>query len=470
MPLTDLTRRELLKAAGLATVAAACGPATPPDDPTPDVGLCPAPPLEGTPHPDPAALPLSTESFPFGVMSGSADGTRAVFTAISAGLASARLMVLRGEGADTRLVADVEVLPNDGGYLKASVEGLSPGAKYRYAFTNAEGTQRSEVGQLKTPFATGCRAPVRFAATTCTKVHPYDSLKIAAGYELDAFVHLGDMSYNDGATTLAEFREKWKASIDDAGYRAILPKAPLYITWDDHEFRNNTEWASATPEALAAFKAAFFELLPTEPGPDGRLWRSHRFGDTVELFVLDSRSERKPDTRTTPDAEYLSNAQLEWLIEGLKKSTAHFKVLMSSVPIANFPDSWLTEGDRWEGYAAQREKLLGAIEQHGIRNVWSLSGDFHVGAVLRFEREGARSRMWDILVGPGANGPNPLELAYRFSPQNAEEIAPADQFKYFSGEFAATLLDFDPAADEVRVRFLSAKDGSTLFDEKLKQG
>jgi len=143
---------------------------------------------------------------------------------------------------------------------------------------------------------------------------------------------------------------------------------------------------------------------------------------------------------------------------------------MSSVPLANFPDPWLLQDDRWEGYAAQRARLLGEIEARGIRNVWSLSGDFHVGAVLRLEREGFGRGLWDILVGPGANGPNPLEVMYRSSPRDAEMIAPADQFKYLGGRHAATILDFDPVADEVRVRFLDAEDGRTLFDERLRQG
>lgn len=468
--MTGWTRREALRLAGTAALVAACEPAASgPSDAGADPGVCPASPLEGTPGADPGLVPLAATTFPLGLMAGSMDATRAVATCVIEGAIAAKLVVWRGEGEATRIVHEASVDAREG-YLKAAIEGLSPGTEYRYAFVTADGAGRSETGRFRTPFEAGCRAPVRFAATTCTKTHPYRSLSLAAQHDVDAFVHLGDMSYNDGAETLDEFRAKWKASIADDGYRAILAKAGLYITWDDHEYRNNTGWQTGSAASREAFKRAFFELLPVEEGPGGRLWRSHRFGDSVELFVLDSRSERKPDTRSGPDAEYLSKAQMDWLVVGLKASRAHFKVLMSSVPLANFPDPWLAQDDRWEGYAAQRSRLLAEIEANGIRNVWSLSGDFHVGAVLRLEREGFGAKMWDILVGPGANGPNPLEVMYRSSPRDAESIAPADQFKYLGGRHAATLLDFDPVADEVRVRFLDAENGAALFDERLKQG
>ena len=56
-----------------------------------------------------------------------------------------------------------------------------------------------------------------------------------------------------------------------------------------------------------------------------RMWRSFRWGRTLELFVLDTRGERRPSTRHTPHAEYLSPAQFAWLTDGLARSDAAFK-------------------------------------------------------------------------------------------------------------------------------------------------
>jgi hypothetical protein len=50
-----------------------------------------------------------------------------------------------------------------------------------------------------------------------------------------------------------------------------------------------------------------------------------------------------------------------------------------------------------------------------------------------------------------------------------EQIAPAAQFPYFSGEISATLLTFDPSSNSVRIRFLDANDQSVRFDQTLTQ-
>lgn len=70
----------------------------------------------------------------------------------------------------------------------------------------------------------------------------------------------------------------------------------------------------------------------TAKDTEGHIWQSQRWGQVAEFFAFDCRSERKPSTVASPDAEYMSDRQLNWLFESLVNSTAVFKVLMSSVP------------------------------------------------------------------------------------------------------------------------------------------
>jgi len=75
--------------------------------------------------------------------------------------------------------------------------------------------------------------------------------------------------------------------------------------------------------------------------------------------VLDSRGERNGDT------EYISRAQLEWLLTGLRESESRFKLIMSSVPMTDYADM-LGEAladDRWQGFPEQRGEILSFIEE-----------------------------------------------------------------------------------------------------------
>jgi phosphodiesterase/alkaline phosphatase D-like protein len=215
-------------------------------------------------------------------------------------------------------------------------------------------------------------------------------------------------------------------------------------------------------------KGAFFENTPIVPGAEGQLWDSFRWGDTAEFFVLDSRMERKVATAGTDSAVYLSPEQLGWLEEGLKNSRAHFKVVLNSVPMIAWPELWALQDDRWQGYDSQREQLLSHIDAHDIKNVWFLSGDFHVGCIGRIEAEGKRRRMYEILVGPGGNGPNPLQ-AYVELGGDIDDVFPKEQFPHYNWGFASTRITFDPQSNSVKVRFVDASTEQVLYDAELRQ-
>lgn len=464
----SLGRRDVLRLGGAALAVGlldGCGPeSTPPPE-------CAVPPTDdgGVTGADPAALSASEETFPLGVQSGAVTGTSAVLWSFAADGASKRLVVWRGAGADTRIVREVEVEARDG-YLKAEVTQLSPDHAYRYAFVDASG--RSTIGAFRTAPDAECLRPLRIAATSCTNMRfaPFPALSTMAAREVDLICHLGDFAYNDGARTRAEFRDKWRAVLATEGYRDLLPKAPLVATWDDHEFDDNSRYYGRTPDELAIARDAWFEHLPVPRDRADRVWRSQRWGKTAELIVLDSRSERQPDTRGSDDPIYLSKEQLAWAIERLQTSDAHFKVVLNSVPISTFPGFWqAAAADRWEGYARQRDQLLDAITASGVRNVWFLSGDFHVGSVQRVEPEGPRARLWEVLCGPGGNV-NPLvDIALADDTgELRKDVMPEGRFEFMRGSSTATFLTFDPIADAVEITFADPRTGETLFTTTLR--
>lgn len=427
---------------------------------------------------DPHGIPHDEALFPLAVGAGSCRKDGALLKAYTSDGAPKRVRVWREskKPGHVVLVYDEVVEPNAGGFVSADIEGLAPATRYEFALFADGDERRSLVGSFLTAFPDDWLAPVRAAAMTCTAwdTQPWRFGERIEGEPLDMLLHLGDMAYNDGAVTLDDYREKWRACLSDPGYRAALPRAGLYMAWDDHEFTNNLNPEEMDPAWLQAGKEAFFEALPIVPssiasGSDKRLWQSHRWGQSVEIITLDCRTERRPSAMRTDASAYLGEEQLEWLKTTLEESPCHFKVILNSVPMTFMPELWALAGDRWQGYAAAREELLSFIDDNDIDNVWFLSGDFHLGFVGRIEPDGRRRRMWEIAVGPSGNLGNPLGFLAE-QPEYREDVFPSSQFLYGRGRLAATFLTFDPLENQVHIRFVDAANGDVLFDRKIRQG
>jgi hypothetical protein len=75
-----------------------------------------------------------------------------------------------------------------------------------------------------------------------------------------------------------------------------------------------------------------------------------------------------------PTRTLLGGVQKALFKEALLASPAKFKFVISAVPIQAF---YFLPFDRWEGYAAEREEILGFIREQGIKNVIFLAADTH---------------------------------------------------------------------------------------------
>lgn len=366
-----------------------------------------------------------------------------------------------------RLVHTEEVTPGDAGFLAVDVDGLSPQTEYRYALMilGPQGTPnaRSLVGRFRTAPAPGSAPPFTIALSSCNgdATGANAAFGRIAEHDVDVILHLGDMAYNDGATTLDAFRDSWARWMQSPGYRRALAHAGLYVTWDDHEIDNNWDPETVSTAVREAALQAYVEAVPVVTGPGARLWRSWRWGDTAEILVLDSRSERLPTTilnDDTSDDVYLSEEQLTWLLDRLRNSPCQFKIVMTSVPITRMPWFGIAADDRWEGFPGQRDQVLGAIQDEDLRNVWFVGGDFHVNFVGRTE-PGATGRLadtWEVAVTSGNINPASLIL-----------LPP--QFRYSSFQPRTVLMTFDPVRDEVSVRFYNPQSGALDRELVLSQ-
>ncbi len=253
-----------------------------------------------------------------------------------------------------------------------------------------------------------------------------------AGIYGDETLIEGDRSHTplSETVTLADYRLRHSLYKLDPDLRAAHQQHPWVTVWDDHETANDSwedgaenhnEFLGLDPvsgDSLFAQEGtwqnrrneaaqAYFEWLPLRrTGVDGasdRIYRRLSYGPLAELTMLDTRLEGRDqqlssktdavagtvEVDTTrwldPDRTLLGPAQREWLLDGLAASTAQWKVIGNQVmmtqlafnPFAAGANAPFTNLDAWDGYPAERERVLTAIRDGAIDDVVVTTGDIH---------------------------------------------------------------------------------------------
>jgi len=171
-------------------------------------------------------------------------------------------------------------------------------------------------------------------------------------------------------------------------------------------------------------------------------YRSWRQGAHAECFLLDCRRFRSANADPDgPDKTMLGARQRAWLVDGLARSTATFKLVFTSVPL----DFGHGE-DHWAGYTHERDAIFDAIVAAGVRGIVFLSADQHWFAAHR-HAYGIR----ELQFGPLARG--------IFEPP-----PPAPGVLFRAREYNALLVDIDGDALEVSA---IGPGGVRLYAERL---
>jgi alkaline phosphatase D len=282
----------------------------------------------------------------------------------------------------------------------------------------------------------------------------------------DFNVALGDTIYSDSevpgklnpvALTVQQKWDKYTLNLDQAKLADLRGAGGFYSQWDDHEFINDFSrfenvFSSGTINGQELYQngvKAFTDFAPVDFSSKDGLYRTRQWGDNLELFFLDERSFRSakasangvcdnpvthaPDLAPTapqstrnlfailvpsltqpvsqacldaindPNRTMLGDQQLKRFLHDVTHSHARFKVVVNEVPIQQF---YALPYDRWEGYAADRQRVLSGLQ--GVKNVVFLSTDVHATLVndARFktlEPGGpVNSGILDVSVGPAA--------------------------------------------------------------------
>ncbi len=340
----------------------------------------------------------------------------------------------------------------------------------------------------------------------------------------DFFIHSGDTIYADGpmeaekempngeiwknvmteaksrvAETLQDFRGNYAYNLMDENVRRFNAEVPMFAQWDDHEVVNNwypgevledERYKESSVDLLAARgRRAFLEYMPVRQSAyeRDRLYQHFAYGPMLEIFRIDMRSYRGPNTANRQEAAndetiFLGEQQLRWLKQSLLESNATWKVIASDMPIGlmvrdgdtNFEN--LANGD---GAALGREleiaELLRFIRDNDIKNTVWLTADVHYTAAHYYDPSEAQFQefapFWEFVSGPlnaGTFGPNDLDntfgpqVMYVKAPEEGEVNLPPSYGLQFFGEVEIN------GETEMMTVHLKDIDGNTLFTQELE--
>jgi alkaline phosphatase D len=354
------------------------------------------------------------------------------------------------------MVAADQIGPARDYTVKLDLDGrLEADTRYHYRFVYAGAASRT--GRCRTAPVAGARTDrLKFALLTCQDYTNgyYGALAYVAGDDsIDFVVHLGDFIYESAADPrfqslpfpdreivlpsggtvalgLEDYRHIYRTYRRDANLQRAMEQHTWIITRDDHETANDCYWdyarntlgapdhpftttegndATLLNRLMLDSQQAWIEYVParvsvdtssTDPHRYLRIYRDFRFGDLVDLFMLDTRTYRTAHAcgeaqlggRYVPTCDALTSAgqtmlgrdQREWLIDGTYASGCVWKVLgnqtfMGQLGVPRLQDGALIplNGDAWDGYVFERSLLMREFKANGVNNLVALTGDLH---------------------------------------------------------------------------------------------
>ncbi|UGT45392.1 alkaline phosphatase D family protein [Nocardia yamanashiensis] len=374
------------------------------------------------------------------------------------------------------------------------VGGLEADRWYFYRFR--VGSAISPVGRTRTaPTAGQAVSRLRFAFASCQSWPSgyFTAYEHMSAEDLDLVVHLGDYIYERGwrwgrlgtpvdpgfrdeVFDLAGYRLRYAQAKSEGPLRAAHAAFPWLVTMDDHEVDNN--WAGDTAgigidvyRVPAMFRrrraAAFQAMYEHQPlrraqmpsGPDILLHRRYRYGDLAEITMIDTRQYRnKPACEpgllwggctdpTAADRTILGARQRDWLLDGFSSSNARWQVIGNQVAMARSdydPGPGVDLGsDGWDGYVADRNRVLGGASARGVRNLVVLTGDRHHNYAADLRRDYAEpespivgAEFTGTSITSGGNGSD-------MNDTGRDLLAANPDLKFFNGQRGYVRVEVD---------------------------
>lgn len=301
------------------------------------------------------------------------------------------------------------------------------------------------------------------------------------------------------AESLEEFRSRYRYNFMDANVRRMNAEVPSFVQWDDHEVLNNWYPGEVLDDArykvksvsllAARARQAFFDYLPIRATADGhsRIYRTIPYGPLLELFFLDLRSYRGPNSpnrqkELNESSALMGKQQIDWLKRRLLASQATWKVICCDMPIGLLVRDGAADfenGANGDGPALGREleiaQLLGFMKRKQIKNTVWLTADVHYAASHYYDPEKAVFKdfdpFWEFVSGPlhaGTFGPGQFDntfgpqLKFKSIPDGMKaNRPPSEGFQFFG------LVSIDGQSRAMKVTHYNSA-GKELWSKELE--
>ena len=271
----------------------------------------------------------------------------------------------------------------------------------------------------------------------------------------DVMLWLGDNTYLREVDwyTRTGFIHRYTHTRSLPELQPLLASTHHYAIWDDHDYGPNDSDRSFIHKGMAKEIFKLFWANPTYglPGKEG-ITSWFQFAD-MDFFLLDNRTFRNPNQRTSGEQVLLGQDQLEWLIDALVASKAPFKLVCIGGQVLN-------PRKAHESYSnlcpEERTYLLKRISEEGIKNVVFLTGDVHHSELSKFELSNG-SVVYDLTVSPLTSG------VYEASDENSLMVEGT-----VVNERNFGILEFSgPRTDRVMTMRIFNSDGKEMWSREI---
>ncbi len=337
------------------------------------------------------------------------------------------------------------------------ITGLKPDTAYTYQVLyngKTDPYRKEKPAQFRT--APDGAGKFRFAYGSCARIQ--EDRKQAVWRTVNKmqpqiFAWIGDNIYGDSLVPFV-LAEEYRNQRSVPLLQPVLRSVSQLAVWDDHDFGLN-DHDGAHPgkaQALEVFKQYWPNPSYGTPEAPG-VYFQYSYGG-VDFFFLDCRYHRSPNEAPDgPGKTFLGAGQTAWLKQGLKASTAPFKILVSG---SGWTAAKGAGGDSWAAFLHERNQLFDWIQQEAVSGVVLLSGDTHVGELNCIPRSAQGGYdLYDLVSSPLAQP----------SGDGWKERSPEQRLRPGFSQPNAGVIDFDLSVTPATLQFnLYGADGDPAWE------
>lgn len=289
---------------------------------------------------------------------------------------------------------------------------------------------------------------------------PQPILRIAADWNPDVFLFLGDNIYGD-TENMDTLRAKYNRLGSKPEFKRLAERSAILAVWDDHDYGVN-DGGEEYPKKVES-KEIFLQFW-NEPAASVR--RQHLgiyhssvcgpVGKRTQFIMLDNRTFRTPVVAGIPgkdindyvvdtnrSARMLGEDQWKWLEDELKKP-AEVRIIMTSTQFVSEFNGY----ELWALKPFEKQRMIDLISRTKANGVVFVSGDVHFGE-LSMQKPDNTYPLYDLTASGITSTDFPQPNRYRLAKEIHENHFGAITINWESADPSITFEIYNVVKDAV---------------------